>query len=107
MAYSSQLYKMSMIEEDQISPSDLIVEVGESAFASTGTTVEVATRLTQCIAASITPVDPAYATNTSADQVGCDRIISSDAITVTRGASGTSGMKFSYVFAGFKAAVVV
>jgi len=106
MANLSELYKMSKVEEDQISPSDLLVETGEGAFATTGTTVEIATRLTHCVSAEITPVDPTYATNTSADQVYCDRVITSNAITVTRAASGKSGMKFSYTFKGYKAAVV-
>lgn len=106
MANLAELFKLTKVEEDQMSPSELLVEAGEGAFSSTGTTVEISTRLTQCICAHITPVDPAYATNTSADQVYCDRVITSNAITVTRGASGTSGMKFNFMFIGYKAAVV-
>jgi len=104
--YYSEIHKLTNVGDDQIGPNDLLVEVGNAAFASTGTTVEIGTRLTQCICAEITPVDPAYATNTSADQVFCDRVISSNAITVSRAASGTSGMKFSFTFWGYSAAVV-
>jgi len=106
MANLAELFKLTKAEEDQVSPSELLVEVGEGAFATTGTTVEISTRLTQCVCALITNVDPTYATNTSADQVYCDRAISSNAITVTRGASGKSGLKFNFAFIGYKAAVV-
>jgi len=106
MANLAELFKLTKAEEDQVSPSELLVEVGEGAFTTTGTTVEISTRLTQCICALITNVDPTYATNTSADQVYCDRAISSNAITVTRGASGKSGLKFNFAFIGYKAAVV-
>lgn len=106
MANLAELFKLTKAEEDQISPSDLLVEQGEGAFSSTGTTVEISTRLTQCTSAHITPVNPTYATNTSADQVYCDRVISSNAITVARGANGTSDMKFNFIFFGYKAAVV-
>ncbi len=102
MAYYSQLFKLSVAEEGQLNPSDLVLEAGEAAFSGTDLTVEVSTRLTQCLFASITPVDATYATNTSADQVYCDREITSGAITVGRGASGTSGMKFSYMFVGYR-----
>jgi len=105
MANLAELFKLTKAEEDQVSPSELLVEVGEGAFSS-GTTVEISTRLTQCICAHITPVDPTYATNTSADQVFCDRVISSNAITVSRGASGNATMKFNFMFIGYAPAVV-
>jgi len=106
MANLAELFKLTKAEEDQVSPSELLVEVGEGAFTTTGTTVEISTRLTQCVCALITNVDPTYATNTSADQMYCDRAISSNAITVSRAASGKSGLKFNFAFIGYKAAVV-
>lgn len=103
--YLSQSFRVEAAEAQQMNPSDMIIEFGEAAFVTTGTTLEVYTRLTECIAAFALPVDPTFATNTSADHIYCDRIITTAGITFTRGASGKSALKFSYVLIGRKKAV--
>lgn len=105
--YLSQSFRVEAAEVHQMNPSDMIVEFGEAAFSSTGTTLEVYTRLTECVAAFSLPVNPTFATDASNDHIYCDRVITSAGITFTRGASGTSGLKFSYLLIGRKKTVAV
>lgn len=103
--YLAQSFRVEAVESQQLNPSDMVIEFGEVAFVTTGTTLEVDTRLTECIAAFALPVDPTFATNTSADHIFSDRVITSGAITFARGASGKSALRFSYVLIGRKKAI--
>jgi hypothetical protein len=79
----------------------LITDCGEAAYSGSDTDVEVPTKLTVCLSAWLTPVDPTAPGSTGIDVLYTDRVSTSNAITVTRHAAGTSDMKFSYGFVGY------
>ena len=96
--FLSPMYRLVAGEAESLNPSDIAIEFGEEAFSSTDTEVEVSTRLTECLSAIVLNVDPTLTDNLN-DALYCDRVITSNAITVSRTAA-KSGLKFSYIFIG-------
>lgn len=99
MPFISALYKLLVAEVEQLNPSDVILEFGKSAFSTTDTDVEVNTKLTDIIFADALPIDPTYGASAN-DHMYCDGVITSGAVTFSRGASGKSGMEFWYILIG-------
>jgi hypothetical protein len=97
---TSVLYLLKNAEQDSKRPSDLLVDVGTAVFSTTDATVEVATPLTEVMYAILTP-DNAAAYDVD-DQLSTDKVVTTGAVTVARGAAGTSGLGFSYMFFGRK-----
>lgn len=99
--FAQNLYKLVQAEYEQLNPSDILVEIGESAFSTTDLTVEVDTRLTELVSYYIQEIDPTFG-GSAADHCFSDGVISSGAVTISRSASGTSGLKFKFIFVGRK-----
>ena len=77
---------------------DLYVEIGNAAFSTTNSTVEVPTNLSEVLYAVCFPDNSA--THNANDLLRTDKTITSGAVTVARGSSGTSGLSFTYIFIG-------
>ncbi len=78
-------------------PNGMIMQVGDSAFATTGTTKTIATQLKKILTCHVTET-AAYA---NSDLMYSSKTISSAAVTITRAAGTTSGMTFDYAFIGY------
>ena len=89
----------------QVKVGNFTMETGEYSFATTGTTVEVPTRLTKLVSAQVTPTE---AMTAGTSELYCDKTVTTGAVTVTRVAqvdtggspAVTSAMTFSYTFIG-------
>lgn len=92
------LHKLVNVEADVVRPGDLLIDVGTGAFVTTGATVEIDTALTEIMQAFLTPDNSV--TYDVDDILSTDKAITSGAVTVARGATGTSGLEFSYMFVG-------
>ena len=98
----SFFYILKNAEQDVKRPGDMLMEIGTKAFVTTGATVEVSTNLTECTQAFLTPSNAT--TYDVDDQLSTDKAITTGAITVGRGSSGTSALEFDYMFIGRKVA---
>lgn len=78
-------------------PGGWKLQVGDSAFTTTGTTKTVATQLKKCVMCHVTE-QAAYA---NTDLVYGTKTISSATITITRAAGSTNGLAFDYMFIGY------
>jgi len=99
----SNLFKLVNVEQDVARPGDLLVEVGEQAFTTTLTTVEVTTSLTEVLYAFLT-VSGSVSPDAQDVEIQTDKTVTSGAVTVVRPASGASGLEFSWMFIGRKVA---
>lgn len=86
-------------------PGDRLVEFGDSAFATTDTSVEVSTNITttplEFLSLTIKDVTPV-----ANDLLGSDGVISSGAFTVARPAGTTSALGFWWMAIGQRSADV-
>lgn len=99
MVSVSKLFILKALAGSARALGDKVIEYGYSAFTTTGTTKEVATQLTACELALITPKSVACAAANG--QLCSDGVITTDAITVARIAGTTSGLAFYYLFIGY------
>lgn len=81
-------------------PGGMVMQFGEWAFTTTGTTVEVPTKLQTLVAAVATPESYTGTAAAAGEVLFCDKTITSGAVTVARKVAVDSGLKFSYVFIG-------
>lgn len=81
-------------------PSGMVMQFGEWEFTTSGTTVEVPTKLQTLIATVATPESYAGTAVAGGEVLFCDKTITSGAVTVARRVAVDSGLKFSYVFIG-------
>jgi uncharacterized protein with beta-barrel porin domain len=79
---------------------NMVMQYGENEFATTGTTVEVPTKLQTLIAAVATPESYTGSAASGGEVLFCDKTVTSGAVTVARRVAVDSGLKFSYVFIG-------
>ncbi len=78
-------------------PSGMIMQVGDSAFTTTGTTKTIATQLKKIVMCHVTET-VAYA---STDLMYGSKTISAGLVTITRAAGTTNGLTFDYMFIGY------
>jgi hypothetical protein len=81
-------------------PGNMVMQYGEWEFTTTGTTVEVPTKLQTLIATVATPESYTGAGSAGGEVLFCDKVITSGAVTVSRKVAVDSGLKFSYIFIG-------
>lgn len=90
-------YKRSDPISENWGTEDGIVTYGYGTFTTSGTTAELEVDQATIDFVHLTPKVNAYDVD---DLLFCDGVVSSGAITVTRDASGTSGLDFWYMVIG-------
>lgn len=82
---------------------DLYMQVGQSSFSGSNTTVEVRTPLSEIVAAACIPTSYSGTAAAGGEVLFCDGVVSSGAVTVSQKAAVDSGLTFFYIFIGRKA----
>lgn len=96
------LFKLIPMEQEGIEPGQLLLEVGQTSFTTTGTSVEVKTQLTKLRGAWFTGKVAIGSQDAQDVMITTDGTISSGAITVERPSSGESGFTIYHALVGFK-----
>jgi hypothetical protein len=100
--YPSQLFKLEPVNVTGEESGQREIEWGWSAFSTSNTAVEVRTGLTHIECVIAIPIDPTGTGGAGNDVLYSDGIISSNQITISRGAAEKSGMKFWWLFIGYR-----
>ncbi len=96
------IFKLIPNSQEGIDPGEILVEVGEFSFVTTGTSVEVRTQLATIKGATFTQKVTIGSQDPQDTMISTDGAITSGAITVERPASGASGLTCYYELKGLK-----